>query len=70
VPLDEPWNQEIYEQVKLYLEVRNPRAQLKDIKAALESIHAALERTFSIKDILLRVGDERFDLHYNGEFFW
>lgn len=70
IPLDTPWDQEIYEQIKLYLELRNPRAQLNEIKDALESIHAALERTFSIKDILLRVGDKRFDLHYNGEYFW
>jgi hypothetical protein len=70
VPLDAPWGAEIYDQIKLYLEVRNPRAQLDEIRNNLENIREAIERNFTIKDILLRVGDQRFSLHYTGEYFW
>jgi hypothetical protein len=70
ISLDTSWGPEIYEQIKYYLETRNPRAQLAEIAGALEDIRAALENTFSVKDILLRVGDKKFGLKYGGDYFW
>lgn len=70
VSLGVPWGGEIHKRVKLYLETRNPRRQLDEIRHNLERIREALDRNFTITDILLRVGDERFSLKYDGDYFW
>jgi hypothetical protein len=70
IPLDNFGTREVYENIKSYLEMRNPRAQLDEIRKGLESIREAIERNFTLKDILLRTGDERFSLRYHGKYFW
>ncbi|HET9899099.1 MAG TPA: hypothetical protein VFQ44_29595 [Streptosporangiaceae bacterium] len=51
------WGDEIYDQVVSYLTERAPREQIAGIRAALAAMREALERHFSISDVLLEVGD-------------
>lgn len=59
VPMNEPWDADVLGIVRNYLATRNPRAQLDEIRAAMEKIRSALTATFSISDILLHAGDPR-----------
>ncbi|MDX2815403.1 hypothetical protein ABZ312_21040 [Streptomyces sp. NPDC006207] len=54
-----PWGPSTYESVVRYLREREPREQLSEIRAALESLRTALEKHFTISDVLLEVGDAR-----------
>ena len=45
--------------VKNYLSERNPRERLEEIKNILTRFRKNIEDNFSVKDILLNVGDER-----------
>jgi hypothetical protein len=56
------WGEEVYTLVKEYLEERNPRVELASIRESVGALRTALLAQFSMDDILLTVGDERFDL--------
>ena len=60
IPLDRPWGEETYQTVVAYLRERDPKAQLAEIAAGVERLRAALLEHFSVEDLLLAVGDERF----------
>jgi regulator of sigma D len=60
------WDEQIYHRVKDYLSTRNPRQQLDDLKSILNQIREALERNFSLQDILLEIGDKRLDADYHA----
>lgn len=49
------------EQLVKYSENRNPEAELNEIEAVADSIRTAIEKNFSLSQILLRVGDERLE---------
>ena len=53
------WDKDVYDVVKKYLEERNPREQLKYIYRVATQLRDALEKHFTISDILLEVGDNR-----------
>lgn len=55
------WEREVYDKVVAYLQEREPRKQITEIRAALSSLREALERNFSITDILPEVGDRRME---------
>jgi hypothetical protein len=67
---DREWGEDAYRQVSHYLEVRQPRKQLKEIERVLDVMHASIEAEFTMKDILLTVGDSKFKSNYDGEYFW
>jgi len=60
IDLGAPWTSETRDIAKAYLAERNPRQQLADIRVSLEEIRSALADTFSLGEVLLKVGDERF----------
>ena len=60
ISISEPWNNNVYRQIKTHLDSRRPRDQLKYIYAAATQLRESLEKHFSIADILLEVGDRRF----------
>jgi hypothetical protein len=55
------WDENIYKQIKEYLLTREPRKQLEEIRIVLQQIRASLEGNFSLQDVLLEVGDRRFN---------
>jgi hypothetical protein len=55
------WGQETYEKVAAYLQEREPRKQLSEIRAALASLREALVSNFSLSDVLLEVGDRHME---------
>jgi hypothetical protein len=55
------WGQETYERVVAYLQGRQPREQIAEMRAVLSSLREVLERNFSIADVLVEVGDKRLD---------
>jgi hypothetical protein len=61
LPTTTEWQQEIYGKVVAYLQEREPRNQITEMRAALSSLREALERNFSIADILPVVGDRRME---------
>jgi hypothetical protein len=61
-PVDEVWGPEAHAEVVRYLREGKPREQLGEIRTALESMRAALEQHFSLDDVLLEVGDSRFQV--------
>jgi hypothetical protein len=60
VALNMGWDIDIYRHVAGYLEEQQPRQQISQIRAALEDIRSALEKNFSIQDILLVLDSTRF----------
>jgi hypothetical protein len=65
-----PWDKQIYGIIVEYLNTRKPREQLQLIRNALGEMRTALERNFSIADIMLAVGDKKLDADYEGDYFW
>jgi hypothetical protein len=59
IRLTPEWNTDIYRQVKDYFEKVAPRQQITQIRAALDDIRAALEKNFSLSEILLAIGNDR-----------
>jgi hypothetical protein len=70
VSLQSPWDSEVCQVVVTYLQERNPRQQIAQIRTVLEKIRAALVANFSIQDVIMEVGDKRFDIEYGGDYFW
>jgi len=58
--LDTSWDESTCEKIKRNLEEREPRKNLNEIREVLEKIRMVLERNFSVADILLAVGDDRW----------
>jgi hypothetical protein len=54
------WDKNTYERLKAYLSSREPEARLDEIGHSLQKLHEALLKNFDIQDILLAVGDKRF----------
>lgn len=61
LPTDSVWTEDIYVLIVDYLTNRQPRRQLAEIRKLLNAFREALERYFSVADILLEVGDGRLD---------
>jgi len=59
LPTNAEWGAEIFSRINLYLQTREPRKQLAEIRTLLAAIREALESYFSITDVLLEVGDSR-----------
>ncbi|MFY1576862.1 hypothetical protein ACN26Z_18400 [Verrucosispora sp. WMMD703] len=58
----QPLGREAFVIVKPYLEKRNPRVQLKEVKGAIRNLRAAIVESFSVEDLLLAAGDRRFGI--------
>lgn len=58
------WGPSTFQGVVRYLQERQPRAQLAEIRSALELLRTALEEHFTIADVLLEVGDSRMGSGY------
>lgn len=70
VPTSEPWDKSVYHKLRSYVNTGGADERLDAIERLLERLKAALEEHFSITDVLLSIGDERFGDSYNGEYFW
>jgi hypothetical protein len=46
-----------------YMKTRKPREQLETLRPILADLHATIAKSFEVKDILLKVGDERARKH-------
>jgi hypothetical protein len=55
------WDESVFKSVRTYLQERDPRKQLEYIREVAEQLKGSLEKYFSISDIILEVGDKRFD---------
>jgi hypothetical protein len=64
------WDEPIYREVVRYLEHERPEERVREIRALLEEIRQVLDSTFSLQDVLLKVGDHRFRTEYDGNRFW
>lgn len=51
--LREPLDRRTRAKIRRYLDRHQPQAELAEIRAHLEALHAALERTFTLSDILV-----------------
>jgi hypothetical protein len=60
IPLDRPWDADVFRVVTAYLRKRDPRAQLAEIRAVVAQLRTTLLQHFAVEDMLLVVGDERF----------
>lgn len=61
VSLEMSWDRETYKAIKEYMRVYKPRKQLDEIRKVAEHMRTTLEQVFSIKDVLLKIGDKRLD---------
>ena len=64
IPMQSDWGDETCEQIASYLQERNPREQLTQIRASLSSLRKALEENFTLSDILLEVEDRRMGMEH------
>jgi hypothetical protein len=64
------WDEPVYREVVRYLEEERPEERVREIRALLEEIRQVLDGTFSLQDVLLKVGDRRFRTEYDGDHFW
>lgn len=67
---DAPWGEDAYKIVKKFLSTREPHEQLEKIATIAKDLKMALEKHFSISDILLEVRDMRLGKAYEGDVFW
>jgi hypothetical protein len=58
--LENRWDEHVYRTVVRYLENERPEERVREIRSLLEEIRQVLDSTFSLQDVLLRVGDRRF----------
>lgn len=70
VSTSEPWDTDVYQRLERYMAETRPRDRISEIRRLLEQIDQVLGENFTLSDILLRVGDERFRQKYDGEYFW
>jgi len=63
------WDEPVYREVVRYLEHERPEERVREIRALLEEIRQVLDSTFSLQDVLLKVGDRRFRTDYDGYHF-
>lgn len=61
VRTNERWDEAVYTVVRDYLDNRDPRIELAEIRNSIARLRAALLSHFAIEDMLLAAGDERFD---------
>ncbi|AEV84209.1 hypothetical protein ACWT_3186 [Actinoplanes sp. SE50] len=57
---DDVMDESTYRAVQRYLDAENPREQLKRIKGSVSNMRRSLLKHFTVEDMLLRAGDERF----------
>lgn len=60
VSTERRWDEHVYVMVVHYLENERPEERVREIRSLLEEIRQVLDSTFSLQDVLLRVGDRRF----------
>jgi len=65
-----PWDEHVYREVVRYLELERPEERVSEIRTLLEDIRRVLDSTFSLQDVLLRVGDRRFRTEYDSDHLW
>ncbi|WP_433292067.1 hypothetical protein ACQPZQ_03750 [Pseudonocardia sp. CA-142604] len=63
------WDEPVYREVVRYLAHERPEERVREIRALLEEIRQVLDSTFSLQDVLLKVGDRRFRTDYDGDHF-
>lgn len=61
IPLQPPWGADVCDVIKKYLEESDPKVRIERIRGALDDLRSALLDTFTIKDVLLAVGDRRYN---------
>ncbi|WP_433278260.1 hypothetical protein ACQPZA_03320 [Pseudonocardia xinjiangensis] len=60
VSTEHRWDEHVYRDVVRYLENERPEERVREIRSLLEEIRQVLDSTFSLQDVLLKVGDRRF----------
>jgi hypothetical protein len=70
IPTNVSWDETILRQVKTHLSEDNPNEQLDQLRRSLGQLRESLLKVFSLEDIVLKVGDRRFEERYNGDHFW
>ncbi|WP_328531228.1 hypothetical protein OG984_08905 [Nocardioides sp. NBC_00368] len=56
---DNPTREDEVRRIRLYLERRQPREEMRAIRESLEKVREAIAANFTIQDILIRAGDPR-----------
>lgn len=69
LPLEQSWDEKIYPIIQSYMASGEARTRLTEISKAAESLKNALEKHFSLKDVLIKVGDRRLKTS-TGDYFW
>jgi hypothetical protein len=64
------WDEAVFQRIKDYFDTRNPRRHLTELEQILRTLKQTLEGSFSVKDVLVEIGDKRLDNRYNGDIFW
>lgn len=63
IPLSHVWDEEVYEKVRDYMTSYSPRKQLEELTELVDRFRSSLEETFTLKDVLIRIGDKRLGDH-------
>jgi hypothetical protein len=64
-----PWDENVFPKIESYIASHEPHDRLKRIEVAAETLKASLEKYFSVKDILLSIGDRRL-VDSTKNYFW
>jgi hypothetical protein len=70
IDTSQSWDNPIFQRIKDYFDTRNPRKHLTELEQILQTLKQTLEGNFSVKDILVEIGDKRLGNKYNGHYFW
>jgi hypothetical protein len=70
IDTSQSWDSTIFQRIKDYFDTRNPRKHLAELEQILRTFKQTLEGSFSVKDVLVEIGDKRLHNVYNGDLFW
>jgi hypothetical protein len=59
IDTSQSWDSAIFQRIKDYFDTRNPRKHLADLEQILRTFKQTLEASFSVKDVLVEIGDKR-----------
>jgi hypothetical protein len=69
IDTSQSWDSTIFERIKDYFDTRNPRKHLAKLEQILRTFKQTLEGSFSVKDVLVDIGDKRLRNYYDGHIF-
>ena len=63
IDTSQSWDSSIFQRIKDYFDTRNPRKHLAELEQILRTFKQTLEGSFSVKDVLVEIGDKRLGEH-------